>query len=186
MDTKLAADFKAPEGKTVAVAQFNKLTGALTMILHDIDPATLNQEYFVYRTIEDFDFEEDVIIGGPDDFEVVKRDSLPEVVYEHNVDALAKNKILKQYPAVAQVNVLSRAIMALSEQMGVDQPELKQMMAYINEVKLTNQTRKDFYKESPDFEFISYEDMEAENANRLEGGLHEAIGPRPATGQSFF
>jgi hypothetical protein len=185
MDIQVAEQFAVPTGKTKALAQFNKITGALVGILVWTDPETLNNDYFVYKEIE-IDFETEMVVGKADDFEVVAIASLPQVIYEEQLDLAAQQKITKEYTVVRQINVLGRAIVALSEKAGVEQEELLEMLDYIAEVKRENTLRKEFYRTSPDFIYKSAEDVAREEEERLEGGLHEAYGGRPIVGGSVF
>jgi hypothetical protein len=186
MDVTLAEAYSLPEGKSKVLLQFNKITGALVGILSWVEPETLNTVFFDYVTVEEFDFENDEVVGNYPDFKVVDRRTLPSVMYEESLDAIARDKITKKYPVIQQVNVLGTAILKLSEALGIDQEELIEMRDYIDEVKRVNAVQKAFYQESPDYEYVSIEDQEAREADQMEGGLHEAYGPRTATGGRVF
>lgn len=186
MDASLAEAYALPEGKSKVLLQFNKITGALVGVLSWVEPETLNQDFFDYETIEEYDFENDEVVGNYPDYKVVDRRTLPSVMYEESLDAIARDKITKKYPVIQQVNILGRAILKLSEALGIEQDELIEMRDYIEEVKRVNAVQKAFYQESPDYEYISYEESEARQADQMEGGLHEAYGPRTATGGSVF
>lgn len=186
MDTQLAQAYAMPSGKTRVLLQFNKITGAPVGVLSWVEPATLNQEFFTYVEDPEFDLENDLVKGNYPDYQVVDRRTQPQKVYEAALDSVARDKITKVYPVVQQVNVLGRAILKLSEQLGVDQSELNEMLAYIAEVKRTNAIQKQSYMENPAYEYISIEAAEAATADQLEGGLHEAYGPRTATGGRVF
>lgn len=185
MDARLAGMIKQPEGKTRVLIQFNKISRALTGILIWTNPSTLNQDYFIYVEAM-FDFDKEVVVGDADDFEIVSKDSQPSVIYESSLDVAVQTRITKVYPIVKQINVFARAIMKLSEAAGIDQSELHEMLDYIDEVKRENQVRKEFYMRSPDFKFVSNEDVEKQYEEQMEGGLHEAYGGRIHEGGRVF
>lgn len=186
IDSSLAQSLALPEGKIHALLQFNKVSGAFVTAMSYVDPATLNNDFFDYIEVTEFDLEYDVVVGTRDSYTIVDRRTLPEQVYESAIDAIARDKITKEYPVVQQVNIIGRAIIALSDALGVPQDELTEMLAYINEVKRVNSLAKSFYQESPAYEFITLEEEEAAETDRLEGGINEAYGARPATGGRVF
>lgn len=186
MDVNLAQAYSLPTGKNKVLLQFNKITGAHVGTLSWVEPSTLNQEYFLYVEHDDFDMEHDVVVGNHPEFQVVDRRSRPQPIFESGLDAIARDKITKRYPVVQQVNVLGRAILKLSEHLGVEQVELTDMLDYINEIKRVNALQKQSYMDNSAYEYISIEAEEAAAAERLEGGLHEAYGAKPATGGRVF
>jgi len=188
VDVTVAQAMIMPVGVQPAILQFNRTSGAFIVALHaeGIDISTLGaQDLFVY--VEDeWDFSSSEVVGNYPDYKVVNKDELPAKVYERNLDALARDKITKRYPVIQQVNVLGRAIMALSKEMGVEQDELEELLDYILEVKKGNQARKEFYAASPDYEYISTEQEDNQQSARLDGGVHELYGPRPTSGGRVF
>jgi len=188
MDATAAQAYTLPEGKSPVILQFNKITGALISVIHDndIDIETLGHpELFTYARAE-FDFENDAVVGNYPNHQIKAKAELPRTIYESAMDAAARDKITARYPVIQQVNVLSRAIMKLSEKLGVEQTELVDMIDYINEVKEANGIRKEFYQQSSDYEYISNEAQQALEADQLEGGIHELYGPQPDKGGSVF
>lgn len=185
MDQAIVEQHKMPDGKSRCLAQFNKITGELVSVLTWVEPETLNNDYFVYDEVM-FDFSNDEIIGTYGSHQVVDKKVLPEVITEEQLDIMARDKITKEYKVVRQVNILGRAILKLSEAAGIEQDELQEMLDYIQEVKKANAIRKEYYKESPLFTYKSYQDLEDENMRRLEGGLHEAYGPRASDRPGVF
>ena len=175
----------APKGKTRALVQFNKISGAFVSVMSWVDPATLNQDYYEYRETE-IDFANEYIKGDLSNWEVARNDSRPEVITEELLDLSAQQRITKEYPVVKQVNIIARAVQQICAKLDIQVEELEEMIDYISEVKRTNQVRKEFYRDNPDFEYWSYEDVAKEEAKQLEGGLHEAYGGRPITGGSVF
>jgi hypothetical protein len=185
-DTTLSPEkYETPTGRIPAVLQFNAITGQFIAALTGDKETFGGQDLFAYEDAQ-WDFSNDVVLGNYPDYKVVDRKEVPAPIYESALDAIARDKITKAYPVIQQVNVLSRAIMALSEKLGVDQDELVEMVAYINEVKLANENNKQGFRENPAYEYISIADAEAAEAARLEGGVHEAYGPRPSAGGSVW
>jgi hypothetical protein len=186
IDSNTAAAMVIPEGRNKVILQFNKITGELTLHMQWMDPATLgNHDVFTY--VEDYmDFNNDVVVGNYPNYKIVAIADLPTKVYEAALNNSARFKITKAYPVIQQVNIIGRAIMALSEKAGVEQPELVELMAYIDEVRKANQARKEFFTQSPDYEYISDDDLAATKAAQLEGGVHELYGPQQAAGGVVF
>ncbi|MNN86373.1 hypothetical protein D3C81_2037840 [compost metagenome] len=56
------------------------------------------------------------------------------------------------------------------------------MNDYIDDVKAANKTIKAAYIANPDFEFITIEQEQAEHEAKLDGGLHELMGPANLVG----
>lgn len=189
MDLALAASIKTPEGPQPAVAQFNKLTGVLVATLFNVDPDTLNQDFFDYRVLEDFDFATQQVVGTIDDFKIVNTDTLPGVIYENDLNTSAQQKITKEYPVVEQLNVVARVVAQLAAKAKLNTPEvaeLTEMLAYIEEIKADNNRYKEFYSDSNLYDYKDDASVAAEEANRMEGGVHEAYGPRTVAGGSVF
>lgn len=189
MDLSLASRIQTPQGPQPAVAQFNKLTGALCAVLFNVDPDTLDQTFFDYRVVDEFDFATQQIVGTIDDFKVVEIQAMPGVIYESDLDMSAQQKITKVYPVINQLNNIGRVLDQLAEKVGLDTPEvskMREMFAYIEEIKADNDRYKEFYKASEDYEYKDYASVAQDDANRMEGGVHEAYGPRTvASGRVF-
>lgn len=185
-----------PEGKSRVLLQFNKLSGAFTTAISYVDPATLNNDHFVYVEAE-YDFENDLVEGKYPDFKIIHRFEAKPKVLEREMETALRQKITKRYPVIKQVNTLSNAITAMAEvvQKQLTEPDAKlaeaveallEMRDYIAEVRQAHDNRIEFYKHNEDVEFISNEYLEELFEEQLEGGLHEVYGPREITGGSVF
>lgn len=185
MDLAIANEFKLPENKIPAIIQFNSITGAyITTLTGDI--ATLGaKDLFTYVEVE-WDFTNDIVIGNYPDFHVVDSRLLPTKIYESALDSVARDKITKEYPVIQQVNILGRAILKVSEALGIDQEELTELFSYVDQVKQTNSVTKAAYQDSPDYDYISLEQEAADYDATLEGGVHELYGARPSAGGRLF
>lgn len=192
----ITAAIAIPTGKARALLQFNKITGAFVSALSYVDPLTLNNEYFHYAD-QEFDFHNDAVVGEYPDYKVVDKLTLKPTIYEAQMDLMVQDKITKVYPVIKQVNVIAHAVNALAQAVVRLQPDadpelldamhqLNEMRDYINEIKQTNDLRKEFYATSSDFDYQTIEDLEQVFERQLEGGLHEAYGARQIKGGSVF
>lgn len=190
------AAMSMPSGKTRALLQFNKITGAFVAMLSYVDPDTLNNEYYTYAEAE-LDFENDMVVGDYPNFQIQPALASKPRFTEEDMDKMVQVKITKRYPVVKQLNIVSNVLDSITnavqkllpepdENLSESMHQLNEMRAYINEVKQANALRKEFYASNPDFEFISKEQAASEYERQLEGGLHEAYGAREVTGGSVF
>jgi hypothetical protein len=187
-----------PSGATKVLLQFNKISGAFTSVIGWVDPATLNNDYFVYVEHEAFDFRNSEVRGTYPDFTVVERSQAEQVVYESQLNLAAQQKITKRYPVINQVNAIGNAIEQLGrvvQGMLGDKPDvqlaqvlatLDEMNDYVTEVKTANNLRKEYYAGSSDYIYVSLAEETAVQDAQLEGGLHEAYGSNQITGGVVF
>ena len=169
-----------------ALLMFNKANGEFIAALSWNDPATLSGHEYVTYVEDQYDMTNDVVKGTYPDYKVVDKREGPQPYYETQADAAMSAKITKLYPVVEQVNVLGRAISVLAEKIGCKLDELTEMLEYIKLCKEVNASTKEFYIESPDFIYISNEELAAQENARYEGGLHEAFGARTISGGRVF
>ena len=142
MEQAIAAQYGPPVGRMKALLQFNKVNGALTMVLTALDPSTLNQEYYTYVETE-FDFENDKVVskvdntkpGTVNDWVVMAKADLPQEVYEEQLDSLARDKITKLYPVIQQVNLVGKAVVALDENIVAVGQRLDKIIELLGESK---------------------------------------------------
>jgi hypothetical protein len=165
---------------------FNKANGIFLAAISYSDPATLGGHDQIEFVEDQYDFMNDVVVGKYPDYIVKNKSEGPQPFYESQADAVMSAKITKQYPVVEQVNVLGRAIDLLADKVGLELAELKEMLSYIALCKEVNATSKEFYRDSPDFIYISNEELAEQENAKYEGGLHEAFGPRTITGGRVF
>lgn len=184
------------EGRVDAVLMFNKLNGMYISAINlaPEEYCNIDTTMYTYR-IAKFDFINDVVEGQltlqedgtfSDDFKVIDKSEQKQVVNELQLNTAAEYKITKRYPVIEQVNVLSRAISKLAEQLGVELTELDEMNDYIKLCLDVNAAQKEFYRESPDVIYVTDEERIESESRRFEGGLHEAVGPRTLTGGTIF
>lgn len=176
-------------GKRVrALLLFNKVNGEFISAIGWNDPTTLSGHDHINFIEDQYDFMNDVVKGNYPDYKVVNKDEGPQPYYESSADAAMSAKITKLYPVVEQVNVLGRALSILAEKLGVTEElsELTEMMEYIKLCKEVNSSTKEFYRDSPDFIYISNEQLATQENAKYEGGLHEAFGARTISGGRVF
>lgn len=175
----------APEtGK--AVLAFNRTNGEFVFALTNVEPEELSgQEHMVYVSAV-FDPTTQVVQGTLADYKIVDKASLPQPIYEFQIDQMMATKITKIYPIAEQVNVLGRALQTLAKEHNIVLEELEEMLDYISLARDTNREQKEAYRNDPAYEFISNADIEARNEKLYEGGLHEALGPRTIEGGRVF
>ncbi len=189
----------AESGKIISTALFNKINGMFCHVVGlGLEQSQYDKELYVGREVE-YDFSTDIIVGGlivnkdgtyTDDFKVIHRDDEGHKVFETQLNMQAEQKITKVYPLVDQINMLVKAVTLLAKEHKLEnKPEFKalaEMVSYIDQVIETNQAKKEFFSNNPDVEYYSDERVAAEESARMEGGIHEALGPRPVTGGSVF
>lgn len=187
------------EGRVSATALFNKINGMhVTVVGIPLDQCQYDKALYEARSVL-INFADDVVIGGltvnkdgtyTDSFEVIKQKDQKEQVFELMLNLQAEQKITKEYPLVNQINILIKAVQRLGDEAGLQKTpefeELSEMVSYIDLCISTNQSKKEFYRDNPDVEYITDEQVAAETAARMEGGIHESLGPRPITGGSIF
>lgn len=184
-----------------ATALFNRLNGEFVTITNvSPEESQHDQEYYIHRAIE-FDFTEDgdTLIGNliinpsgtvTDNFKVVPKAEAPVVVTEAQMNAMASEKITSRYPITQQINLLTRAIQRLGEENGLGETEefqeLFEMTEYIKYCLQVNKTKKEHYASDPEVHYESSEDEAARISRSMEGGIHEALGPRKISGGRVF
>lgn len=154
-----------------ALAQFNKITNSFIMVLQKPDDMSiLNTEHYNYIEI-DIDPVLQTIVGDYNNFNIVNIDDMPVQIDEDALNILARDRIIKEYPIERQLTILGTVLEKLADSAGIEANELKDMNDFITEVKRNNSIRKQFYANSPDFEFKTTEELDEIDANKYEGGI---------------
>ena len=154
-----------------ALAQFNKITNSFIMVLQKPDDMSiLNTEHYNYIEI-DIDPVLQTIVGDYNNFNIVNIDNMPVQIDEDALNILARDRIIKEYPIERQLTILGTVLEKLADSAGIEVNELKDMNDFIAEVKRNNSIRKQFYANSPDFEFKTTEELDEIDANKYEGGI---------------
>lgn len=163
--------------KKLHLIQFNKISGTFISILPIKDYDILNKEYFVYKEAEIDPFTE-VIQGTADNFTIAAKVELPMPILESAMNDLAKSKIFKEYTVEQQLSVLIDTIAFMLDKNSLSFNDFTEMKSYIDEIKRTNSLRKESFSQDENFNYISKQSEYQQNNDILDGGLHEAIGPR--------
>lgn len=191
----------ATSGRIPATALFNKLNGELVSVssLH-IDESQHNPDYYIARPVMyNFATNGDTIEGNliinkdgsvKDNFKVVAYADRQPTIYESQMNAMAAQKITKKYPLTVQLNVMAACLNKLGEEHSLGDSDefqaLNEMLSYINQCVQINKTKKEFYANDPDTVYISDEALAESLSRKMEGGIHEEIGPRNVTGGSIW
>ena len=178
-------DSAIPVGTLPMLAQFNAASGAFVTCLSDIPLEYLNTTHFKYAKVE-IDLALEKVVGVYDNFKVVKIADEPTEVYESMVNELCKQKIFKRFAVEVQLDILRNAIAKVLEAAGIEDEALADMNDYIDEVKRANKVIKQSYIDNPDFKFITIKEAQEIEEQRLDGGLHEIMGPKNLIGLGSY
>lgn len=176
------------EGKQKVILGFNRVNGIWLIAIPYVNPETLGGADYIRYVEDEMDLTVDIVKGEYPDYTISNRNEGPQTVTETQVDNTMATKITAKYPVVQQVNILGRAIAKLAEKAGVidELEELQEMLSYISLCKDVSKESKEFYRDSPDYIFISDAELKDNENRRYEGGLHEALGPRQMSGGTVF
>lgn len=167
-----------PEESTTMLAQFNKISGEFIALLQpEEDLSILNHDFFNYTEVE-INLQTQELVGTYDNFEIVNIQDQPVTVYEAALDNAAQFKIDKTYGVYKRMEVQEKLLEKIAAALDVEHEEFLEMRDYIAEVRANNNLYKESLKTDPAYTFVSLEDQTTTYENRLEGGLHELIGPR--------
>ena len=156
-----------------AYAQFNKLNKQFTTVIGEVpDKSLLNHDLYLYQDIE-IDLYEETVVGDYDNFSVVAVVSQPAMMKEDELNVVARDKILEKYSLEKQLTIIGGLLERLADNAGVDATDIKEMNAYINEIKRANAIRKEFYANNPDYTYKTTEDVQSEIDSVYEGGIND-------------
>lgn len=169
-------DAVIPIGKQPMLAQFNATSGAYVNCIGVVPLSYLNTDHYKYVEVE-IDVVTQRIEGVYDNFKIVDIATAKTKIYETQINNLCKEKIYKRFQPEVQLDILRVALAEIATKLGIESEALLDMNDYIDDVKRANKVLKQSYIANPDFEFISIEQEQAETEAKLDGGLHELIGP---------
>jgi len=158
--------------KTTALAQFNKLNGKFTTIIGMVDDISLlNHDFYNYRQVK-IDLYNETVVGEYDNFHIVNINDGNLQINEDMLNELARDKIVKEYPIEKQLTVLGKTLEKIADSMSLeDIDDLREMNDYIDEIKRVNLIRKEFYKNNPDYDYMSTEDLDRMINEKYEGSI---------------
>ena len=158
--------------RETALAQFNKLNKKFTTVLGMVDDVSLlNHDLYLYREIE-IDLDNENVRGDYDNYEIYDVNATP-LMTEDALNTLARNRITDKYPLEDQLSILGSAIERLADNAGIEAEDLKEMNDFIAEVRRANGIRKEYFRNNPQIEYKTTEDIEAEIAEKYEGAIQE-------------
>lgn len=166
-----------PKGPTKMLAQFNAVSGVWTNTIGLIDLSFLDTEHYKYAEVT-IDIETQKIVGTYDNFKIVDIATAPTVVYEAMLNNQCKEKIYARFQLEVQLDLLRDVVTQLADKAGLEHEALADMNDYIDACKEANKKLKEAYINNPDFEYISLDDQKAYEEAKLDGGLHEIMGPK--------
>lgn len=174
-------DSIVPTGIQRMLAVFNAVSGAYVNCIGVVPLSVLNTNNYSYVEV-DIDPNTQRIEGVLTNFSVVDIATSVTKIYETQVNNLCKSKIYKRFQLEVQLDILRTAVAQLCEKAGIVNDALIDMNDYIDDVKSANKKIKAAYIANPDFKFITIEDEQAEHEAKLDGGLHEIMGPSNLVG----
>lgn len=167
-----------PEGPAPFLAQFNKITGEFIALLQpEEDTSILNHDFFNYKEVE-LDLATQDLVGTYDNYEIVNKQDQPVTIYEAALDNAAQFKIDKSYGVYTRLEIQEQLLEKIATALNVEDETFLEMRDYIAEVRANNKLYKESLMNDPAYKFVSLEEEKTTYENRLEGGIHELIGPR--------
>ena len=167
-------------GEKEKIVYFNKASGQMVGIMSKDCAEHLNTKFYTYKPIT-IDETKEKWVGNLDDGRVVNIDDAPVTVKEEELDHACTNTIERLYPPHTQINAIAGAIRAIVEKTGTTGPEIDRFLDvfdYIDEKRGQNKNYKKAYEEGPDWDYKSKAQCAEEYNAAMEGGVHEAEGPR--------
>lgn len=181
VEMALQIDSVIPTGPQPMLAQFNAVSGVYVNCISVVPLEYLNTTNFNYVEIV-IDVTKQRVNGVYDNFTIVNIADEPTVIYESMVNELCKEKIFKRFAVEVQLDILRQVVAEICEKVGHTNEALEDMNDYIDGVKRANKVLKEAYKNNPDFQFITVEEANAIEEAKLDGGLHELMGPQNLLG----
>lgn len=157
--------------REIALAQFNKINKAFIMVMQKPDDMSLlNHDLYLYREIE-IDVELETVTGNYDSHTIVAIAEQPREITEDTLNEFARDKIIREYPLEDQLSILGSVLEKVADSAGVECDDLKEMNDFIEEVKRTNQIRKDYFAANPDYTYYTTEQLDEIQLQKYDGGI---------------
>ena len=158
---------------------FNKASGAYVSMLVTTDTSGLDSTYYKWKVMK-FDANTHTWDGDYDNGKIIAKSDLPTIIDEESVDDQAGAVIKESYPWFSQLNILTNVLKKVVDDNNVSGEEVErfnEMVSFIEARRDTNRRYKDAYIADDSFVFKTRRDLWNEEAERLDGGLHELLGP---------
>jgi hypothetical protein len=185
INTVNALDSVIPTGQSKMLVQFNATSGAYINTIGVVPLEWLDTEHYSYVEVE-IDVKTQKIEGVKDSFKIVDIATSKTKIYETMVNNQCKEKIYARFHLEVQLDLIRDVVTKLADKAGLLHDELADMNDYIDGVKRANKILKQSYINNPDFDFITIEQQAAEHEAKLDGGLHEAMGPKNLLGLGLY
>ena len=173
---KLAEVLSANTNK---VLLFNKVSGAYISMIVSNDTSGLDSTYYKWKIMQ-FDANTHEWYGDYDTGKLMAKDDLPTIIDEEAVDDQAGAVIKESYPWFSQINIVINVLKKVIEDSNISGEEVEkfnQMHSFIEARRDANRRYKDAYIAEDSFDFKTRRDKWNEQAEKLDGGLHELLGP---------
>jgi len=184
-DLTNALDSVIPNGTQTMLAQFNAASGIYINVISVVPLEWLDTEHYDYVQVE-IDIKTQRVEGVKDNFRIVDIASSKTKIYETMVNNQCKEKIYARFQLEVQLDIIRDVVTQLADKSGLLHDALADMNDYIDGVKRANKILKQSYISNPDFEFITIEQELAETEAKLDGGLHEVMGPKNLLGLGLY
>lgn len=190
------ATINNPDGRIPCWALFNTASRAFFALIamYDaagnlVEPSTLGR-FFTAIEVE-ADLTNDTVVdsmgnlGSMDDYNVVARNELPEVVTEDSLNQAAAAKITSVYPVAQQVTLCANLLDKIKKKLDIEDEEFDEYLDYVQLVLDANAARKETMAASTTVRYMSDADAAAEVKLLYDGGLHEENPRQTATARVF-
>lgn len=162
---------------------FNKLTGAFIGQLIGIESDKLNDQYFIYKTLE-FDPKTHIWKGNLATGKLVALGELKPMITELELDAACHQKIKKKFKYYHQLNILfglvnTLIIKGVLDELDPGVAEFLEYKLYTERTRANNEQLKASISACPDHDYKTRENLETEMNDRLHGGLQTIVGRPP-------
>lgn len=153
------------------ILQFNKANGEFITAISVVPAEWLNTEKYNYSDVVMFDDFNEVVVGNWDSWEIKLISDLPFEVREDDLNILARERIMTTYPLESQLNIIGDVLEKVAEANSIECEDLKSMNDFIDEIRRVNKLRKEFFASSPDYNYVSSEDLESKLRIKYEGAI---------------
>ena len=164
-------------GEIEMLLQFNAITKVFIAAYSTGNEEFMDKIHFIYK-LDKLDPEKQKVIGTYDDYKIINKSDVQLEFSEVGLNIDARSKIFKEYDLAQQMAVMITAMEKVLLKNNIEDSDFIEMKSYIDEVLNTNRLRKESLAIDPNFIYKTKEQEYEERNLRLEGGLHEAIGPR--------
>jgi len=161
---------------------FNIYNGLfVTAVGRPIEGFLYDRSRYIAREVL-FSLKNDTVVGGirinedtiADDFKVVPKAEVDVTVYERSLNAFTEREITQKYPLVEQINILTNALVSITEQNAKLQKlePVQDLLAMVDFIKVQLKHNSDKKKDCESCETVNYvsdDELAALNDKKLQG-----------------